>query len=248
MKNKLFILDIDGTICKDGILSNSFLNELNELVSNGYNITFDTSRAPNFVNKSLNNINLKLPFISITGALLSTKHHIYNFIPINKDLKDQLIDVLCNNKIVFMCIFIENNKCRYCTINKNYFTKKRQIKILSLSELKQRENCIAIYCYCSNINIFTESNINSVNFNSFENSKIIQIVSKDANKGLWINELKKISNTDTIISFGNDKYDIEMLNESSIAFSVGKQLKSHKYINIPFDNGKKIIHIMKSLQ
>lgn len=112
----------------------------------------------------------------------------------------------------------------------------------------QRENCIAIYCYCSNINIFTESNINSVNFNSFENSKIIQIVSKDANKGLWINELKKISNTDTIISFGNDKYDIEMLNESSIAFSVGKQLKSHKYINIPFDNGKKIIHIMKSLQ
>lgn len=252
-QKKLYLTDLDDTLVNDGdIIDDELANKIDNVLKNK-NIEFiiSTARSFNSIKKKIKNLKTPIKIVSRSGAILydETGKIIFS-IEISKKELNKIINYSIKENLCPVIISIQNNYEEMFSIsqyvNEEFINKTlgMDIKLINYSKINKINHIIGIYCFgkIEDCKKYSIDNIKIRTYNDF-----IHITNINCNKGTPIEFLKQKYSYKKITSFGNDKNDFEMLDVSDDAYLVYKEKKKKniKYKQISFDNGEKIINIMK---
>ena len=252
-KKKLYLSDLDDTLINDGDIINDELAQQFDDILKNQNIEFIISSARSFdsIKSRIKKLKTPIKIISRSGAIsYNEKGEIVFYIEIDKQEINKIIDFLIKEKLCPVIVSIENNcEKMFCIsqyLNEQFYQKTSgmDIQMIDYLEINKINHIICIYGF-GDIEEGKEYNIINAKIRNYKD--FLHITNVNCDKSVPIKFLKQKYSYEKIISFGNEENDFEMLNNSDDAYLVYKdEIKSNCiYKQIPFDNGKKIIDIMR---
>lgn len=223
--NKIFLFDIDGTISYNGIVSNKTIEAFNIIKQNNDMIILSTGRCLGQMKDILNVYNFD-GYILNNGALVI----INNEIIYENKISKKTIDKMLNDKLHVAFL----SKDKYFKIEENkifsdfssYFSLDNA-KLENINELNNPIYSLGVYDY----------DINNIDYKKYDDLKFIQVsplgfdvVNKDVNKSSSIPTIKEKYKDHSIIAFGDNYNDIEMLDNSDFSIVMGQasnEVKKH---------------------
>lgn len=250
---KLYLSDLDDTLVEDGHFINKELALKFDEILKEKNIDFMISSARSFNSIKNKTKELKTPIkiISRNGAILyNEQNKIVFFIEISKTIVFEVVNFAIKEKLCPVIISIKDNKEEMFCIseykNKEFLemTVDMEINFINQLDIYKIKHVVAIYCF-GKVKESKKYDIANVKVRVYKN--FLHVSNISCNKGTLIKYLRENYLYSSIISFGNDENDIEMLDNSNVAYFVYKDENkiNKKYNNIKFDNGEKIINIIK---
>jgi len=250
MKQKtLYVSDLDDTLVDEkNMPSNELLKKLDNIL-NYANFSIASARSYDSIYSRFSCMKNRFKIISRCGTIIyDEKGIIIHFEKLNYDYL-KIIDFSVRNNLCPVFVTVEEN-AEHFYYNEKYINdeaKKRvvgmKISNASNEKIANLNNIVGVYCFGNTEDI--DTNLENINIRKY--STFIHFSSINATKGkacLW---LKEKYNYDSLISFGNDSNDYDMLDVSDLGYLIFKdksQIKD-KYENIKFDNGKSIIQIIE---
>lgn len=250
MKNILFVSDLDGTLLNNQKqLSQTTVEILNPLLSQGLKFTVSTARTPATLQNILAPLNLNLPLCCMNGAAiysLSKKAYIHytalnpqDVITVAEICKScnvyPFVHVIKNN---FMYVYYQNINNRpaqaFHNERKNLILKKYVNSSYTpacgtpvyLTILGAEANVKQILTKCQ----FLKKRLF---FNFYEDIYnkgyyYLEICHQTATKRTGVEYIKNLSNADLVYAFGDNSNDLPMLNFADKSFAVENAAKNVK--------------------
>lgn len=144
--NKIFVVDLDGTILQENSISEGNLNAAKKIISSGVDIIIATGRHPSMTTGLLNQLEIKLPLIGCNGGIIKdfTNNETLFCETIQKDKVEKILQIAKKNNIDFwvydMDYILYMNSSRrldsYMKIN-NTLDEEKKIKIKHVSSIKE---------------------------------------------------------------------------------------------------------------
>lgn len=228
----LYISDLDGTLLNEkSRISATTANVINQLIDDGMLFTIATARTPATVVELMKEVNISLPVILMTGALLydikSNKYlHISSF---DTDVSARLIDVIAGYGISPMVYYVDNsvlcvnyrrpitNRQRYFIAQRNGTPFKKYVEVkeyptappttVLIFFMGNYDKLKVIYDAISDI----EGHCSYLYYdNILEDQGYLEIYPSGTSKANAIERLAREINVDEIVSFGDNLNDIPM--------------------------------------
>lgn len=228
----LYISDLDGTLLNEkSRISATTANVINQLIDDGMLFTIATARTPVTVVELMKEVNISLPVILMTGALLydikSNKYlHISSF---DTDVSARLIDVIAGYGISPMVYYVDNsvlcvnyrrpitNRQRYFIAQRNGTPFKKYVEVkehptappttVLIFFMGNYDKLKVIYDAISDI----EGHCSYLYYdNILEDQGYLEIYPSGTSKANAIERLAREINVDEIVSFGDNLNDIPM--------------------------------------
>lgn len=246
----IYISDLDGTLLnKEGSLSITSKDLLNEAIKNKINFTIATARTPATVINILKGVNITLPIITMNGATIydikNNKYIHSNFI--NNSLVTKIKNILSKHNIGFFIYTLKNNHLyvyhnKLTNLAQTEFLNNRKSnkyktfleeslpsdsKVLYFTMLDTKENIEKIYTEVKNIPEISIAKYKDV-YSDCYNLEIYHI---NSTKAKAIEQFKNYYHFDKLITFGDNKNDIPMFNISDECYAVSNAVSSLKEIS-----------------
>lgn len=238
----LYISDLDGTLLNEkSRISATTANVINQLIDDGMLFTIATARTPATVVELMKEVNISLPVILMTGALLydikSNKYlHISSF---DTDVSARLIDVIAGYGISPMVYYVDNsvlcvnyrrpitNRQRYFIAQRNGTPFKKYVEVkehptappttVLIFFMGNYDKLKVIYDAISDI----EGHCSYLYYdNILEDQGYLEIYPSGTSKANAIERLAREINVDEIVSFGDNLNDIPMFEISHRCYAM----------------------------
>lgn len=242
-KNKdiLFVTELEGTLMNsNGQVSGYAKVKLNEMISDGAQITLATNKTSADIVALMNSLEMNLPIITMDGAAIydwNSRSYVY-VEAISHKTSLNIIDSIRNASMNFFANTIVNdvihiyydefknpmeeefyNKEKLLPM-KNYIltnlpNQRRTVyfTVIDRSErLEELRSHLENQSYAADIRFVFEEYKNGY--------KIMKIFSSKATKGNAVLELKKQVQCTRVVTFGNDDNDISMIKVSDMSYAV----------------------------
>ena len=253
----MFITDLDDTFLnsKAGI-SNEVKQRINFFIQSGLLFSFVTARDWDSAYEITEEIGINLPVAVFNGAAVidfNSKRILQGkYIPISSLLK--VIEIANKDQVTV-------------NINYNYKGKVRKIKNYSsqmaavdeMNKIKNVLSCSIIGCEEDILNIYNQilsSNISGIKLKLYSDpvdiQKILDIVALDSSKGIAVEYIRKWCHYEdglTVVAFGNEENDIELLKTADIGVAVGDvPLSLYKYadIHLEYNDGLSVVNFLEN--
>lgn len=238
----LYISDLDGTLLNEkSRITATTANVINQLIDDGMLFTIATARTPATVVELMKEVNISLPVILMTGALLydikSNKYlHISSF---DTDVSARLIDVIAGYGISPMVYYVDNsvlcvnyrrpitNRQRYFIAQRNGTPFKKYVEVkehptappttVLIFFMGNYDKLKVIYDAISDI----EGHCSYLYYdNILEDQGYLEIYPSGTSKANAIERLAREINVDEIVSFGDNLNDIPMFEISHRCYAM----------------------------
>lgn len=238
----LYISDLDGTLLNEkSRITATTANVINQLIDDGMLFTIATARTPATVVELMKEVNISLPVILMTGALLydikSNKYlHISSF---DTDVSARLIDVIAGYGISPMVYYVDNsvlcvnyrrpitNRQRYFIAQRNGTPFKKYVEVkehpiappttVLIFFMGNYDKLKVIYDALSDI----EGHCSYLYYdNILEDQGYLEIYPSGTSKANAIERLAREINVDEIVSFGDNLNDIPMFEISHRCYAM----------------------------
>lgn len=229
---------------------------MNFFIQSGLLFSFVTARDWDSAYEITKGIKINLPVAVFNGAAVidfNSKRILQGkYIPISSLLK---------------VIEIANKEQMTVNINYNYKGKVKKIKKYSYqmeavgekNKIRKVFSCSIVGCEEDISNIYNQilsSNISGIKLNLYSNSKnikkILDIVALDSSKGIAVEYIRKWCQCEeglTVVAFGNEENDIELLKTADIGVAVGDvPLCLYKYadIHLEYNDGLSVVDFLEN--
>lgn len=249
----IFITDLDGTFLnKNKVVSEKSVEIINRLINNGLKFSIATARTPATVTEIMKDIELKLPVICMNGsAIYDIKNNRYvNYHKLDNTAFNELVKIFNKNNSSAFVYTIKNDFLNvfYKEINNkplmDFYEERKNLKhkkfikgsvndeeIIFLMLLDKTEIIEKIYKEIINSSFLDKITLTKYkDIYSEEDYSYLEIYDKNASKKTGVNFLKKYSNSQKLIVFGDNANDISMLEEADFSVAVGNATNEVKNI------------------
>lgn len=251
---KLYITDLDGTLLNDNAqLSELSKSKLKSLINDGAAFTVATARTFATVINLFDGIGLSLPLVLMNGVMIydpinckAIKSH-----TIKTDTVKNIISIFKNRNLYPLVYFDLGDRLeiKYSDLSNKYqmeyvnnrnhskgklFTYSPSLsvfdddKIIYLVTLDKYENIIDLYNEIKKIDditcVFYKDNYTDCYF--------FEIFAKGVSKASGLNEVRKITETDKVIAFGDNLNDLEMFKSADEAYAVSNACDELKTVAV----------------
>jgi hypothetical protein len=235
----LFVSSLDHAILNsEHIISGFTKYKINELCSQGCNITFATTRTQASLNKIFDGINLKLPLITMNGsAIYSPKDKHYMSVDnIDRDARLYLEDLFERRKVNSFCCAVDDDILQiYHGVLKNegekrYYYNRRNNFFDNYVRANLPEDMNACYYVVIDSKEIIESIIREINTTEHadnldlvsraydaDGNYFLKINSRSCNKYTRLKELKEQVGAEKLVVFGSGASDVEMMQMADIS-------------------------------
>lgn len=252
-KEILFVSDLDGTLLNsEQKLSKRTVKKLNYLIKNGANITIATARTPVTIVPLIKDVNFNLPVITMNGAAiydLQKQEYVHcNEIPCGPateifNLFEELgcncfTHTINNNRLDIYYSKIAN------PVEREFFEKRQQLEGKTYINKPFPKNKSAIYFTCiaalDEIGVLYGSiqslacgdQIEASYYKDVYNEGyyFLEIYNSSASKYSSSKRIKQEYNLDSIVAFGDNYNDIDLIKRADVGYAVSNaitKLKNH---------------------
>jgi hypothetical protein len=246
MKKILHVSDLDGTLLDKSSKVPEYTEEvINEMIDRGMNFSIATARSWNSSSKILKNIKMTLPVITYNGAFIVDPNtgNILQSNCMEKEYAEYALKEFIKNEIYpLVYAFIDGEeKVSWCEGKENegisyYLSQRKGDKrfnpITSVEDLLKGDifyiTAIGFKDELEKINDFFENKkyfSNNFQQELYRPEYWLEIKRFDATKGDAVEKVKKMTNCEKIISFGDSVNDIPMFVSSDESYAVSNAVK-----------------------
>lgn len=267
-KDILMVTELEDTLLNsNGQVSGYTKVKLNEMISDGAQITLATNKTSADMVSLMNSLEVRLPIITMDGAAIyDWNSRSYSYVEaISYETSLNIIDLIRNVNMNFFANTIVNDVIHIYydefknPIEEEFYNREKLLPmknyiltnlpkqrktvyftVIDTSEkLEELKNILEKQEYCKEIRFVFE--------NYKAGYKVMKVFSSKANKGKALLELKKRVKCTRVITFGSDNKDIAMIKVSDMSYAVSNGKEEAKELASTVINSNDLDAVVKTM-
>lgn len=242
----LYVSDLDGTLLDaTSHVSDASAAMLNEAIAAGKLFTIATARTPSTVEKLMEKVDARLPFIVMTGAALwnPADGRFSNSITIPTEQAEKILSIIRAHNLPAFIYMLKDDKVHIYHIGPLSETERKFISERSNSRFKvfhipddgdsripEPLEGVSLF-YAMQPSALVEQTYRDIKDNVECNpifyhdmfgpeTGIMEVFAKEASKANAIKTLREISGASEVVAFGDNLNDLPMMKEADVAVAV----------------------------